>query len=237
MFKRMNATRPGTHAFSMKLSPCYIAYILACLLTLTGGVRADPCYYLLMFGAQAEKDRPKYTHTFATFVKVDPTALPACQFEAHTISWLPATLNIRVLACHPECGRNVGLHETIRWALSNCEHVSMWGPYRIQADLYRRAVRQCALLDSGQVRYKAIDSFHKSNRVANCIHAVSSIDAGYRLVVLSPSWGDKASWNVLRRMEPCICDPCTVYPRIASGLGLDQFPIIRRPFGRPRGGP
>ena len=60
------------------------------------------------------------------------------------------------------------------------------GPYRIDAELYCRAVRQVALLESGQVLYKANDVGYPSDRVSNCIHAVSSISEGYRLRVASP---------------------------------------------------
>src|SRR5438128_2392787 len=44
----------------------------------------------------------------------------------------------------------------------------MWGPYRIDPDLYCRALKQIALLDSGDVKYKAGDALHFSDRVCNC---------------------------------------------------------------------
>jgi hypothetical protein len=206
------------------------------LLFLPGRAHGDDLYFLIMFGAQRDAIQLRYTHTFATFIRARGCGT-SYQLEVHTISWLPATLDVRPFALRPECGRNLGLHETIRWCLSNDERVSMWGPYRITADLYARAVQQCQLLDSGQVRYKADDSFHKSSRVSNCIHAVSSIDTGYRLRVVSPEWGETASWYVLRRMEPCILDVCYVYPTIATSLGLDAYPLVHRPFHNPRSGP
>ncbi|HZU36824.1 MAG TPA: hypothetical protein VFA18_12975 [Gemmataceae bacterium] len=215
---------------------------LACVALLSvlfapAAVRADEFYYLVMFSAQRDALEAQYAHTFATFVKAtgQGPCLANYAIEAHTISWLPATLDIHLWA-RPECGRNVGLQETIRWALSNCERVSMWGPYRIQPCLYARAVRQCALLESGRVCYKALDSFHNTSRVSNCIHAVSDVVEGSRLRVLSPEWGDTASWYVLRRMEPCIIDVCQVYPCIATQLGLDAYPLVRRPFENPRSG-
>lgn len=202
------------------------------LVSLPACARADDAYFLIMFGAQRDAIQPKYTHTFAAFVRA------ACvgQLEVHTISWLPADLDVRVLACRPERGRNVELHETIQWALSNDERVFMWGPYQIDPELYCRAVRQCQVLDSGEVRYKAVDSFHDSARVSNCIHAVSSIIAGYRVRVLSPMWGERASWYVLRRMKPWIVDPRQVYLGVATDIGLDEYPIVRRRFEDPRSG-
>lgn len=208
------------------------------LLGVPHGAHAEEFYYLLMFGAQRDAMQPQYAHTFATFVKAtgQGPCLANYHLETHTISWLPATLNIRLFARRAECGRNVGLDDTIHWALSNGERVSFWGPYRITPGLYCRALRQCALLDSGHVRYKAIDSFHAADRVSNCIHAVSSVVDGYRLRVLSPEWGETASWYVLRRMEPYIIDVCQVYPCIATKLGLDQYPLVHRCYENPRTG-
>src|SRR5947209_18198000 len=96
---------------------------------------------------------------------------------------MPANRTIRPLACRPEYGHNFGLHETLRYALDNGDRVSLWGPYRIDRDLYYRALDQIALLESGDVLYKAIDAAYATDSVSNCIHAVSSIVDGHRLSV------------------------------------------------------
>ena len=72
---------------------------------------------------------------------------------------------VRSLALWPECGRNLGLHETLRYVLANDERVSLWGPYRIDAALYRGALRQAAVLESGCVLYKANDLGYHSDEV------------------------------------------------------------------------
>ena len=62
-------------------------------------------FYIIVFGSQSTPRRPKYTHTWATVVRVtgaDSPGEPAV--EEHTISWMPATLNIRPLARIPETG-------------------------------------------------------------------------------------------------------------------------------------
>ena len=105
---------------------------------------------------------------------------------------------VRVLRPHPEPGRDFELHETIAWCLHNDMRVSVWGAYRIEPILYYKALRQIALLNSGQVRYKANDAGYRNNRVSNCIHAVSELSEGYRLRVASPGYGEMASYFILR---------------------------------------
>jgi hypothetical protein len=156
--------------------------------------------------------------------------------EAHTISWLPATLYIRMPALLPEKGHNFELHTTIRHVLEDCERVSLWGPYRIEPDLYCKALRQIELLESGQVLYKANDAGFPSNRVSNCIHAVSSTVTGYRVRVLSPGWGETASYTILRRFSPWIIDLEHTHDWVAQSLGLNAYPIIYRNVEHPRSG-
>ncbi len=67
-------------------------------------------FYVLVFASQSVPRTPAYAHTWATVVRaVDrPGGRPAP--EAHTISWLPATLDIRPLRPRVEPGVNLGLH-------------------------------------------------------------------------------------------------------------------------------
>src|SRR6516162_290722 len=55
--------------------------------------------------------------------------VPRRPAEAHTISWVPATLDIQPLCLCVEQGVNLNLYDAIRYAQSNGERVSMWGPY------------------------------------------------------------------------------------------------------------
>src|SRR3954453_12958794 len=122
--------------------------------------RAEEFYYLMVFGSQRLPPCPKYSHTFATFVRATGTGPCAENYclEAHTISWVPRTLDIRVCTLLPECGVNLDLDASLRWVLATDQRVSLWGPYQIDRDLYERARAQISLLESGRVRYKAIDS-------------------------------------------------------------------------------
>jgi hypothetical protein len=214
-------------------SQCVIS--LALVLITAVVARGDDRYYVMIFGAQEERPRPKTSHSFATFVKVhcDQPENALTIVGTHTISWLPSTMVVRN-ACLPEAGTNFDLYTTIGWALDNCTRVSMWGPYEICEDLYCRALEQIDLLESGQVRYKAVDTGYKSNRVSNCIHAVSSLAGGYRLRVVSPEWGDTASWYLTRRLDRWYINPEEKHLWISSALGLDQYPIVYREFENPR---
>ncbi|MGH2549626.1 MAG: hypothetical protein ACRDHN_09560 [Thermomicrobiales bacterium] len=152
--------------------------------------------------------------------------------EVHTISWLPSNLKVRVNALLPECGHNFTLHETIEYALANDERVSLWGAFRIQPELFERALRRKAELERGHIKYKADDFGYRSNRVTNCIHAVSSIIEGPKLRVASPGWGESASFYVLQEMQPWIRSKCPEWD-LTYALGLEQYPLIYREWRNP----
>jgi hypothetical protein len=215
---------------------------LALALALAGAAPAHPAraaeaYYLLVFAAQRVPNAPHASHTFATFVRArwpDDGSRPPT-LEACTISWLPATLDVRTLALCPEPGRNLGLHETLRLALGRGARVSLWGPYRIDADLYGRALRQAALLGSGRLLYKANDLGYCSDEVSNCVRAVSSLADGYRLRVAVPGWGEAASYRALCKLSPWVLDGGRAHPWVGAALGLDRYPIIARGWEPPWG--
>jgi hypothetical protein len=213
-------------------------YTLAMLLSLaTASAQAGEEYYLLMFGSQRVPANPNYSHTLATFVKATWLGDGPCPvnptLEAHTISWLPANLKIRTNALLPECGHNFDLHQSLDFAYATDQRVSLWGPYRIHPELYHRALARKAELESGRVQYKANDFGYRSNRVSNCIHAVSSIVEGPKLRIGSPGWGQSASYFVLLELERWVISDETV-PWVGSALDLDRHPIIYRDWKNPR---
>src|SRR4051794_2213642 len=104
-----------------------LAAVALCLLP--APAPAGEAYYVLIFSSQRTPRNPNYSHSFATFVRASWNGPGAhagrvC-LEKHTISWLPRDLEVRTLALHPECGVNLGLDDTIRYAQGNRERVSM----------------------------------------------------------------------------------------------------------------
>ena len=212
---------------------------LAVVLTLArgGSAMGGEAYYLVMFGSQRVPANPNYSHTWTTFVKAtwpgDGPCPKNATIESHTISWLPANLIIRTSAPLPECGHNFGLHETIDFANRTCQRISIWGPYCIDCELYEWALARKAHLESGRIKYKANDVGHRSVRVSNCIHAVSSVVEGPKLRVASPGWGESASYFVLKQFEPWVRteEPVTW---VGSALDLDRYALIYRDYTNPR---
>jgi hypothetical protein len=192
-------------------------------------------YFILIFGSQSTPKRPRYTHTWASVVKVtgcDGAGAP--RVEEHTISWLPATLDIRVLARHPEPGVNLALPATIEEMLRNDERVSVWGPYEVSIALYTRFLIQKQFLDSGTVGYQCIDTIGEAARLGNgcdCIHAVTDMDPQYDRTRYPLSYfGDSASRHIVRQIHerPIIISPENDHGWLLPMLGLDRYPIVRQ---------
>src|SRR5262249_20727822 len=137
-------------------------------------------YFVILFGSQTTPRIPRYTHTWGTVVKV--TQVPGCaepDVEAHTISWLPESLEIRVWRVWVEPGVDLELHTTIEKMLQTGQRVSMWGPYETWHGLYKRFRTQKAFLDTGIIGYQCTDTVGEAARKGNgcdCFHALSDMD-------------------------------------------------------------
>jgi hypothetical protein len=210
------------------------------LLAAGGGVRADS-YYVVVFGAESKPQRPKYSHSWATFVHVcgddvcgPPTADAA--IEWFTISWLPCKVELTPNRPFAETGRNFDLPTTFDIALAECESVWGFGPYEIDCRLYKEAHAHYCRLQSGRVRYKTLDWERDPRRVSNCIHALTVfIPFHFRVHVGRVNYGAVASWDVTRSYERyIICKNQVCW--VADALGLAQYPIKWRTWddGRPR---
>jgi hypothetical protein len=197
-------------------------------------------YFMLVFGSQSHPKQPKYTHTWATIVKVNGCDGPgAPTVEEHTISWMPASLDIQPLSRNVEPGANLALHFTIEEMLRNDERVSLWGPYEVGPGLYHRFLVQKGFMDSGQVGYQCIDSIGEAARTGNgcdCIHAITDMDPQYARNRYPLSYfGDSASRHIVHQIQtrPIIIDPEADHGWLIPHLGLDKYPITRRQyFGR-----
>jgi hypothetical protein len=202
----------------------------------------SPCsaserYFVLMFGSQRKSTEPELAHSFATFIKVTETpAEPAIQH--HSISWLPVSGEVRFMAVLPEPGRQYELHETIEWALASGARVSAWGPYETQKDLYDRSVRQMEKFERWGTKYKANDVGYPNFLVTNCIHALSSVAGINRMRVASPSWGETASYWIIKRyqLQRFLLNPRKKHCWLVPQLGIQHYPIRYRELEPPRTG-
>ena len=214
--------------------------ILACLMCLLvlPSLRAEERYLVVLFASQDASGSPRRAHTFATFLKVEigePDAdgvIPTETLESTTISWLPVTGNIRLLA-RSEPGRNFGLQESLAWAKEHGMQTTARGPFEIGKKLYERAVEQKAWLDSGEVAYKALDRRFRRGGAVNCIHAVSDLIPG-PLLSTGAAYGDDATELVTQHLRPQLVDPDRTHVWALRHLELngERIAVQNEPGGR-----
>jgi hypothetical protein len=188
-------------------------------------VGAQEHYYMMICAAEGPSQPARSAHTFATFIRAKERA----NVEAHTISWLPANLNVRLLAA-PEQGRNLGLKDALELEKARGNTVFAWGPFEIRKDLYERALSQIRRLESGQVAYRALDGRFRPGTATNCFHAVSDI-VDTPLLDTGTAFGVPASAMVLQHLAPWVIDPTKAHRELDSYLGLDDYAISFRDEG------
>jgi hypothetical protein len=195
---------------------------------LASPAQAEERYYLCVFAYQPKVPQARYSHTFATFIKVDhqggdPCDDPICE---QTISWLPATGEVRTWALRPEKGRNFSLKSTLRMGMNVGSELYMWGPFEITQASYCRLARRKRELESGRILYRAVDGFYRETDISNCIHAVSDADptrqrARYPVLL----YGYIASRNIVRVMHNEGSIKSGGHYWLIPRLGLDRYPI------------
>jgi len=201
---------------------------------------SDERYYLIVFGSQSTPKRARYTHSWATVVKA--TCRPSQaepDLDVHTISWMPATLEIHPLRFRVEPGVNLSMDVSVQEMLRNGERVSMWGPYEVWHGLYQRFVTQEAFIASGQIGYQAIDTVGEAARCGNgsdCIHAITDMDPFFdRQQYPLTRFGESASLHVVRQImtRPIVINPSCTHDWLTCRLGLNRYPIVRRQYEGP----
>ena len=192
-------------------------------------------YYLILWASQGTPARPRYTHSWATVIHLKeqgPAHEP--QLEVHTISWLPASLEIQPLYFHPVKPVNLGPHESIRWALGTGQRVSEWGPYELRPRAYVRFLVQKEFLESGQIGYQCTDTVGEAARRGNacdCIHAITDMDPEYPRSRYPLIWfGDSATRIMVERVmeRGALIHPEVVHDWLDARLGLNDYPIVHR---------
>jgi hypothetical protein len=190
-------------------------------------------YFAMVFSSQAKPKLPRYTHVWATMVKVSNAELPPDRwvYQIDTISWVPASLVVRTLKLRPERGANLTLKETLAFAQKHHEHVSVWGPFEAPAFIYCEFMTQKARLESGRVLYQCIDSLSNPETVSDCIHSLTDMDRmNSRSAYPLSRFGDEAASEfvkVIKGRGRFIAEgPCVEFAYQA--LGLQCYPIQRR---------
>lgn len=164
-------------------------------------------YYMILWAAQRDDDAPRFTHTWATFIRTrraNTTNGDPKLAERFTISWMPASGVIPALVTVR--GQNYTLRQTLNWARQEQTHVTAWGPIAIRRELYELAQQRRAVLESGILSYKMIDNPVRPNRGTNCIHAITDMLPG-PLIDTGSARGEEATQMVAEVLEPYMIRP------------------------------
>ena len=207
----------------------FVGTLLAFGLGTMGSADAGEFYYMIIFGSQSHPKQLRFTHTWATFIKAtgEGTDPNGYTIETNTISWLPATLDVKVWTPIPEKGVNLDLNPTLKAVYANHENVMMWGPFIIQGELYHRSISVRNTLESGQLQYRAISN-SRNLLISDCIHALAGVDPvlgrnNYPLFRI----GKPASRHMAREimMRSAFNQYCYENSWLTPRLGLDRVPV------------
>ena len=213
-----------------------IALVVAVAFTCAAPLRANEAYYIILFGAQSDPPHPKYAHTWATYVRAhgagdDPRTY---NLEIRNNSWLPANLNIQVWRPCPQQGANLDLKSTFDLVMAEGSIISEWGPHQITPEIYGRGIREIDRLESGVIRYRAIDGFSRRSNIKNCFHSISDVldRRDSRFYYPLRQGGFPVTYDIIKSLRDRghIINPGQDNTWIDRRLGLDAYPIIHRPF-------
>ena len=170
------------------------------------GVNARDRFFIIPFAYENSENDPEFSHSFLSVIRVfadgkQPRLTKGLslrkyknrEFEAFTISWLPADfdknpnlcvfdgIGARLIAGSNKCpvspGRSFTLAETLKLAANAKVAIGIWGPYEIKKEGFDLAVKRMRLLNGGTIKYRADDRLYRKNRVAiNCFHAMAGLD-------------------------------------------------------------
>ncbi len=214
----MNCRIPG------KSLVCFFAVFLGA----NQAAKSAEYYYAIIFGSESSPKQLKYTHTWATYVKAtgEGDDLNSYALEAHTISWYPATMKVKVFKPCPETGINMDLNQTLSAVYANNESVTAWGPFLIGAEVYERSLGVANVLNSGQAKYRAISG--QFILIGDCVHAVAAVDPQfgrnhYPLIRIGKPASRYIAREIMMRSmyDQKLYDNSWLIPR----LGLNSYPI------------
>lgn len=195
-------------------------------------LRAEELYFTTVYSAQRPiVNLPKYTHTWATFVKLtrckptDPYKL-----ETFTISWLPVTLKVQPLHIRSEPGINLPLKETIAWCHENEMEIRQFGPFPIKKELYDLEHERWGVFERGERMYRASDIINApaEETSCNCTYAVAApVARVQRFRPVTLGFGFIAGAYVMRRFDGYVLDDTKTHPWVSDLLGVENFRQMR----------
>jgi hypothetical protein len=163
-------------------------------------------YFIIPYAYQNKGNNPAFSHSFISVIRVyadgtvpKPTSglkqveYKGRDFEAFTISWLPADFAENphlcvfdgfgsvIVADWNKCpavpGKSFDLPSTLKLAVDAKVAVGMWGPYEISKPGFDLGVKRLRLLEKGEIKYRADDrGYRKRKEAINCFHAMQSLD-------------------------------------------------------------
>jgi hypothetical protein len=186
-------------------------------------------YFMTVFACQRRFNLPNYAHTFAAFAHVvRDRGVPCLEDQrSFSISWLSRSREIAFFG-RPVSGVNLGLRQTLDWALIRGTQVSAWGPFQITPELFDCAQRRAAYLKSGVPRFVVLDRGTRPRRAFNCIHALSDLGLTSDLLGTGIAYGNRASLKVVKYFKPWIADSARTHPWVADLLQLERYPVRYR---------
>jgi hypothetical protein len=207
--------------------------ILCLVVVLLGAevVKAE-CYAVYLSHQSRVINWPATSHTWAVYVQTDDQGRIV---EIVQINWFASDRSLEFFGS-AEKGVNRDYMETIISASRKGYRVSMWGPFRIHPELYRRAKAQELQLVRGSVSYQLLDLFDREVAF-NCIHANTDLEYDRPLARTLFARGERGTIKVARHLEhwfypDTICGNYVRYPQISRQLGLENLGIEQRELRR-----
>jgi hypothetical protein len=187
--------------------------------------------YLLVFAADSLPYQATKAHTFAAVVRIEKApGGPPRVVELTSLSWLPVTMKVHAWKRWPVPGHNLPLDETLRFYQANGSRICLWGPYRIEAELAEKFKCRVATVEA-EGKYKAGSLFGTSH-VCDCARSVEQMLGSERRRYIGLfGFGAAASSVIVQKLSPWIIEPDQSHLWVAEMLGLEQYPIVHRPFG------
>lgn len=203
--------------------------------TVTPTCQPTERYYVTLFGGQGDLLRPRTAHTWATFVRTVSTSAGEQVLNVDTISWLPATLNVRPWALRAETGVNLTLDQTLEVMASHRRsRVAAFGPYEITADRYQQALAQKALLESGVIKYHSLGLFGRRNDVMHCIDGVTRTDPVWEEYSNPSQWygvtGTRQATRAAAR-SGVLLNPSVTHPWVLHQINTGGYDVKARHLG------